>query len=90
MVEIVEAGQASGGAGLTKTKGKSMTTTLSSAAMKVAANAECFSWPMHAARSSALAKVMTKTWVKPCVSASWFSTSLPLQYAWCQVLLKAG
>lgn len=62
LVEILEADQA-GGAGLTKIKGKSMTTTLSSAAMKVTANAECFSWPMQAARSSALAKVMTKTWV---------------------------
>ena len=44
---------------LDEAKGKSTTTTLSSAAMNVAANAQCFSWPMHAARSSALEKVIT-------------------------------
>jgi hypothetical protein len=34
---------------------------------------------MHAERSSAVAKVITKTWVKPRVSVSWFSKFFPLQ-----------
>lgn len=72
-------GSDGGGAGvLTRSDGKSRTTILSMAALKVGQNSRCLGWVRNEAMASLSSNVIEKTCVKPCVSMSWPSISCPL------------
>jgi len=63
---------------LTTLDGKSSSTMFSMAAENVVENSTWFGWLWNAAKSSFLLNVIRKAWVKPCLSTSKLSMSLPL------------
>lgn len=71
-------GEGGGAGGLTSRDGKSRTTILSMAALKVGQNSRCLGWVRNEVMPSLSSNVIEKTCVKPCVSMSWPSTSCPL------------
>ena len=74
-------GDGGGTAALTRIDGKSRTTILSMAALKVGQNSRCLGWVRNEVMASLSSNVIEKTCVKPCVSMSWPSTSCPLSKA---------